>query len=91
MKRIVTTVLGSALVLMSVGAYAEDIGYKTHIKPLFNAKCSGCHGTESPELPEFEKDKKAYRDDEGTENGQLFAPYRLYWMAGYRCCNEKAG
>src|SRR3989339_120849 len=60
MKRIVITALGSALVLMSAGAHAEDIGYKTHIKPLFDAKCSVCHGTGSPQLPEFKKDKKKH-------------------------------
>ena len=62
MKSIMISILGSAFVFMSAGAYAEDVGYKTHIKPLFDAKCSGCHGIEAPELPEFKKDKKKHME-----------------------------
>jgi cytochrome c5 len=60
MKKIAATVFGSALALMSAVAYAEDMGYRSHIKPIIDAKCSGCHGAGAPELPEFKKDKKKH-------------------------------
>lgn len=60
MKRIAVMMLGLAFVLISAGAYAESIGYSAHIKPIIDAKCSGCHGAGAPELPEFKKDKKKH-------------------------------
>lgn len=62
MKSIVIGILGLTLLFLFTMAYAEEIGYKSHIKPLFEAKCSGCHGAEAPELPEFKKDKKKYTE-----------------------------
>lgn len=41
---------------------AEDVRYTTHIKPIFDSKCISCHGAESPELPEFDKDKNKYKE-----------------------------
>jgi mono/diheme cytochrome c family protein len=35
-------------------AAAEEVTYTQHIRPLFNARCAGCHGAESPEFAEFE-------------------------------------
>jgi len=48
-----------AIVYVS-SASASDIGYTSHIKPLFSAKCGGCHGQDSPEYGDFKKDKKKY-------------------------------
>jgi hypothetical protein len=45
---------------MPYSAHAEEVKYTTHIKPLFEAKCTGCHGSDAPEYPEFKADKKKY-------------------------------
>ncbi len=39
----------------------EDVRYSTHIKQIFDNKCTACHGSESPEYKEFKKDKKKYK------------------------------
>jgi hypothetical protein len=44
------------------GAHAEEVRYTTHIKPLFDAKCKGCHGPDSPEYGEFKANKKKYEE-----------------------------
>ncbi|HWR90006.1 MAG TPA: hypothetical protein VN260_07085 [Dissulfurispiraceae bacterium] len=43
-------------------AGAADVTYTAVIKPLFEAHCAGCHGKDSPEYPEFNKDKKKYAE-----------------------------
>ena len=54
-------VLASIFALSSI-SWSEEITYRKHIKPVFDSKCMGCHGSESPELPEFAKDKKRYKE-----------------------------
>ncbi|MCL4536048.1 MAG: cytochrome C [Nitrospirae bacterium] len=54
-------VLASIFALSSI-SWSEEITYRKHIKPVFDSKCIGCHGPQSPELPEFEKDKKKYKE-----------------------------
>ncbi|OGP88400.1 MAG: cytochrome C [Deltaproteobacteria bacterium RBG_16_47_11] len=43
-------------------SWSEEITYRKHIKPLFDAKCAGCHGAGSPEHPEFKENQKKYVD-----------------------------
>ncbi len=38
----------------------ETVRYSTHIKPIFERHCIGCHGADSPEYPEFKENKKRY-------------------------------
>lgn len=38
----------------------NDVTYTKDIKPLFEKRCSGCHGSNSPEHPEFTKNEKRY-------------------------------
>ncbi len=50
-----------ATLLITAAAQAEEkITYTTHIKPLFDAKCSACHGADAPEYPAFKADKKRF-------------------------------
>jgi hypothetical protein len=52
--------VATCLAVASTGALAQDVTYTNDIKPLFEAKCMGCHGTGSPYLPEFDKDPKKF-------------------------------
>ncbi len=45
---------------VSVASWAEDITYRKHIRPLWEQKCSACHGAGSPYLGDFDADKKKY-------------------------------
>lgn len=51
----------SIFMALSVNATADEVTYTMHIRPVFEAKCSVCHGPDSPEYPDFEKDKAKYR------------------------------
>ena len=53
--------LGLALAL-PFGAQAEEVKYTTHIKQIVDAKCIGCHGSDSPEYPAFKADKKKFEE-----------------------------
>lgn len=53
-------------------SWSEEITYRKHIKPLFDAKCTGCHGTGSPEYPEFKENQKKY---EGMMKGPRMDTY----------------
>lgn len=51
------TVVVSVVIFIS-SAYSEVITYRKHIKPLFDAKCIGCHGMDAaPEYHAFQEDK----------------------------------
>ncbi len=55
-----TLVIGLALNLATV-AYAEDVTYRKHIKPLFNAKCADCHGSNAaPEYGAFKEEMEIW-------------------------------
>lgn len=59
MKRVF--VIGSVMVFMAVIANAEEITYRKHIKPLFDAKCVACHGQDSaPEYEAFKAEKEKW-------------------------------
>lgn len=47
-------------VVTAANAPADDVRYTTHIKPLFEKQCIGCHGPDSPEYGDFDKDPKKY-------------------------------
>lgn len=56
-KFIVAASLASIAMLAGY-AFAEDATYRTHIKPLFDARCAGCHGPDAaPEYQEFKENK----------------------------------
>jgi len=51
------TVLGIVLWLASM-AWSEEITYRKHIKPLFEAKCGVCHGADAaPEYYAFKEEQ----------------------------------
>ena len=45
---------------VSANGLAAEATYSKDIKPLFEAKCVGCHGAASPSLAEFLKDDKKF-------------------------------
>jgi hypothetical protein len=53
------TLLAIAL-LGAFSAGAQDVTYRKDIGPLFQKKCSGCHGAASPYLGEFQADAKKF-------------------------------
>jgi mono/diheme cytochrome c family protein len=42
------------------GALAQDATYRKDIKPLFDQKCTACHGAASPNLQEFLENQKKF-------------------------------
>jgi hypothetical protein len=58
------TMHGFALMVLLVAtmasAKAADVTYRTDIRPLWQARCAGCHGAESPYLGDFDADKAKY-------------------------------
>ncbi|MHB8893622.1 MAG: cytochrome C [Candidatus Geothermincolia bacterium] len=53
-------VIGLTLNLVS-DANAEDVTYRKHIKPLFDAKCAGCHGSNAgPEYYAFKEEQEIW-------------------------------
>ena len=44
----------------SASGLAAEATYTKDIKPLWEAKCAGCHGAASPYLAEFDKDPKKF-------------------------------
>ena len=45
---------------VSASGLAAEATYTRDIKPLFEAKCAGCHGAASPYFGEFEKEPKKF-------------------------------
>lgn len=56
MKRLQIAVLG---LFLNLPAMAADVDYKKDVKPLWQSKCSACHGADAPYVGDFkaEKDK----------------------------------
>jgi len=46
-----------ALVVSAPFSFSEEVTYRQHIKPLFDAKCRSCHGPDSPEYQAFKEEK----------------------------------
>jgi hypothetical protein len=47
-------------VLLAAPAFAADVTYQKDIFPVWDAKCSACHGANAPYLGDFLKDDKKY-------------------------------
>ena len=45
---------------VSAASWAQDITYRKDIRPLWQQKCAGCHGAESPYLGDFDENKRKY-------------------------------
>jgi len=60
MRRTFLFVVIITLLSFSSLSWADEITYRKHIKPIFEAKCIVCHGVGSPEHPEFKGDKEKY-------------------------------
>jgi len=45
---------------VSAASWAQDVTYRKNIKPLWDQKCVGCHGTGSPYLGEYKEDQKKF-------------------------------
>ena len=58
MKKLVVIIAVS--VLFASVAYATEATYREHIKPIFDAQCSGCHGESAPEYKAFKLDKEKW-------------------------------
>jgi hypothetical protein len=56
MKKLLAIIAVS--VLFTSVAYASDVTYREHIKPIFDAQCSACHGESAPEYNAFKLDKE---------------------------------
>jgi hypothetical protein len=55
--------LAAALMILAFGAgsaAAQDVTYRKDIAPLWQAKCSVCHGDSAPERSAFELDEKGF-------------------------------
>lgn len=50
----------AAAALAAAAARAEEITYRQHIRPLWEEKCMGCHGSHTPTIEEFNLDQKKY-------------------------------
>lgn len=58
MKTIVLSTM--LLTLASAQVMSAEVTYRKDIKPLWEQKCSVCHGASAPYLGEFEEDKKKF-------------------------------
>jgi hypothetical protein len=54
--------LGALAFVWAVQAEAAEITWQKDIKPIFDKQCAGCHGSDSPEYEEFNKDKKKWQE-----------------------------
>ena len=59
MKRLVMTF--GLLALTSSLAIAAEVTWSQNIKPLFDARCVGCHGADAPEYAVFKLDKDTWK------------------------------
>ena len=58
-RALIAMVLLFGAVLLGSSADAQEVKYVTHVKPIFDAHCLACHGSNTPEYEQFgaEKDK----------------------------------
>lgn len=47
-------------ILFAGAASAGEVTWRQHIKPVFDARCAGCHGADSPEYKGFKEQKEAF-------------------------------
>ncbi len=55
-----TTTIFLALLFICSAAHATEVNYREHIKPVFDDKCSSCHGATAPEYKAFKLDKEKW-------------------------------
>lgn len=60
MKNLLLTIV--VTLLCASVAYASEVNYREHIKPIFDVQCSTCHGESSPEYKAFKLDKEKWID-----------------------------
>lgn len=53
--------MAATLALASAAANAADVTYRKHIRPLWEQKCSVCHGAGSPYLGDFLENQEKYK------------------------------
>lgn len=49
-----------ALFAFSIGSVAAEVTYRKDIRPVWEQKCSACHGASAPYLGEFKENKKKF-------------------------------
>lgn len=57
-RMIASTALLAALAVSP--AWGGEVTYRGQIKPLFDARCAGCHGKENPEYQAFKEEKEKW-------------------------------
>ncbi len=62
MEKMLLIVVIITVLSFSSLSWSDEITYEKHIKPIFDTKCIGCHGTGSPEYPEFKENQKKYQE-----------------------------
>jgi hypothetical protein len=77
MKAIVYFLLLAAL---PAPALAQDVTYRKHIHPLWEAKCAACHGAQSPYLGEFKENEQKYKASGKGPRMDTYAEL-LFYMA----------
>ncbi len=45
---------------VSLSSWADDVTYRKHVRPLWEQKCSACHGAGSPYLGDFLENEKNF-------------------------------
>lgn len=53
-------IVSYAMFAISMASFAADITYRKDIQPLWEKKCSACHGSSAPYLGEFKENKKKF-------------------------------
>jgi len=48
------------LVAFPFGVQAAEVTYSKDIKPIVDARCAGCHGSDAPEYAAFKKEKETW-------------------------------
>lgn len=48
------------LVALPFAAQAAEVTYSKDIKPIFDARCAGCHGSDAAEYAAFKQEKEAW-------------------------------
>jgi hypothetical protein len=59
-SKLAAAVMAASIAGLGVDGLAQETTYSKDIKPLFDAKCAGCHGAASPYFGDFEKDPKKF-------------------------------
>ena len=55
-----TVIAFCAVFGVSIAGFAADVTYRKDIRPMWEQKCSACHGANSPYLGDFKQDQKKF-------------------------------